>query len=95
MNGLFGAFIRLLLLTGQRREKVAAMRWQDIGIDGTWNIPAENREKGNANELVLPEVAIEIIKAQPRFADNPFVFAGRNNSHFGGYSEPSASSTPR
>jgi integrase len=35
-NGTFGAMVRLLLLTAQRREKVAAMRWQDIAIDGTW-----------------------------------------------------------
>ena len=29
-NGTFGAFVRLSLLTGQRKEKVAAMRWDDI-----------------------------------------------------------------
>jgi integrase len=90
LNGSFGAFVRLLLLTGQRRDKVAAMRWQDVGIDGTWTIPAEDREKGNANELVLPEVALDIIKAQPRFADNPYVFAGRGGSHFSGYSKAKA-----
>jgi integrase len=89
-NGSFGAFVRLLLLTGQRREKVAAMRWQDIGIDGTWSIPAEDREKGNANRLALPEVALDIIKAQPRFASNPHVFAGRCDSHFSGYSKSKA-----
>ena len=33
-------YIQLLLLTGQRREKVAAMRWSDIAIDGTWTIPS-------------------------------------------------------
>ena len=46
-NGSFGAFFRLLLLTGQRREKVAAMRWEDIK-DGVWTIPSEAREKGTA-----------------------------------------------
>jgi integrase len=86
-NGTFGALVRLLLLTGQRREKVAAMRWQDIDLDGTWRIPAEDREKGNALELVLPAMAIEIIRQQPRFASNEFVFAGRGGSHFSGYSK--------
>ena len=66
-NGTFGAFVRLSLLTGQRKEKVAAMRWEDI--DGAvWTIPTEAREKGNAGVLVLPEIALEIINAQPRFA---------------------------
>jgi integrase len=86
-NGTFGAFLRLLLLTGQRREKVAAMRWDDISLDGTWNIPAEDREKGTGGELVLPKIALEIIKAQPRIEGNPYVFAGRGKSHFNGYSK--------
>ena len=78
-NGPFGAFVRLLLLTGQRRNKVATMKWSDIE-GGVWTIASEKREKGNANELTLPPVAIDIINAQPRFANNPFVFAasGRN-----------------
>ena len=89
-NGKFGAFVRLALLTAQRREKVAAMRWRDVSIDGVWSIPSEAREKGNASELVLPQAAVEIIKAQPRFADCPYVLAGRGNSHFNGYSKAKA-----
>ena len=86
-NGTFGALIRILLLTGQRREKVAAMRWQDVSVDGAWSIPTEDREKGNARELELPAAAVEIIKRQPRFADNPYVFAGRGGSYATGYSK--------
>jgi integrase len=76
-NGTFGAIVRVLLLTAQRRDKVATMRWQDISLDGTWHIPSEPREKSNAGALVLPEQALAIIQAQPRFADNPYVFAKR------------------
>ena len=73
-EGAFGAFVRLLLLTAQRRDKVATIRWQDIAADGTWTIPAEAREKGNAKELKLPQAAIAIISAQPSIGENPFVF---------------------
>src|SRR5262245_30504285 len=84
-NGTFGALVRLLLLTGQRRTTVAEMRWEDVE-GNVWTIPNGNkRKKGTARELVLPEVALEIIKAQPRFASNPFVFAGRINGHFSNY----------
>jgi integrase len=38
-NGTFGAIIRLALLTAQRREKLATMRWDDVTIDGEWHIP--------------------------------------------------------
>ena len=43
-DGQFGAFVRLLLMTSQRRDKVASMRWADIADDGTWTIPADARE---------------------------------------------------
>lgn len=90
-NGTFGAFIRLLLLTGQRREKVAAMRWQDIDLEaGTWTIPSEDREKGNARELVMPDLALDIIKSQERFSENAYVFAGRGKKHKSGYSKAKA-----
>jgi integrase len=73
-NGAFGAFVRLLLLTGQRREKVATMKWADV-IDGVWTIATAEREKGNAGSLRLPAQAIEIINAQLRLTGNPYVFA--------------------
>ena len=85
-NDVFGAFVRLALLTGQRKEKVASIRWEDI--DGSvWHVPSEKREKGNAGDLALPQIALDIINAQPRFASNPYVFAGRGGGHFNGFSE--------
>ena len=84
-NGTIGVVVRLLLLTAQRREKVVTMRWQDIAVDGTWTIPAETREKGNAGELVLPQAAIDIIRARPHFGDNPYVLGRRGNGHFTGF----------
>jgi integrase len=82
-NGMFGAFIRVALLTGQRREKIAAMRWEDIK-DSEWCIPSAKREKSTPGCLVLPKMALDIINAQPRIAGNPYVFAGRSNSYMQG-----------
>jgi integrase len=73
---MFGALIRLLLLTAQRREKILTMRWSDISPDGVWTIPTAPREKGNAGSLKLPPQALAIIAAQPRFVGNDFLFAG-------------------
>jgi integrase len=42
----FGDFVKLLLLTGQRRDKLASMKWGDVSIDGEWLIPNGVREKG-------------------------------------------------
>jgi integrase len=86
-DGSFGALIRLLLLTAQRREKVVSMKWSDVSVDGVWSIPTDPREKGNAGELKLPELALDIIRKQPRIRDNPYVFAGRGDAHINGYSK--------
>jgi integrase len=88
--GTFGALVKLLLLSGQRREKVAAMRWADISIDGVWTIPSEDREKGNARALALPEMVVDIIRAQPRIVGNEYVFAGRTDGPFNGFSKAKA-----
>jgi len=85
-NGMFGAFVRVALLTAQRREKIFTMRWCDLANDGEWSIPRSEREKGTAGFLVLPKAALDIIHAQPIFASNPYVFAGAGNSHMQGIS---------
>jgi integrase len=84
--GTFGAFVKVALLTGQRRAKVATMRWSDIE-NGVWTIAAEAREKVNAGELKLPKLALEIIEAQARHKDNTFVFAGRGKKAFNSFSD--------
>jgi integrase len=73
--GKFGALVKMALLTAQRREKIATMKWDDLK-DGVWTISAEAREKGTAGVLKLPEAALSIIKLQPRIEGNPYVFAG-------------------
>ena len=78
-NGQFGAIVRLLLLTAQRREKITTMKWSDVE-NGVWTIDTAEREKGNAGALALPAQAVVIINSQPRVGDNPYVFAaGRGN----------------
>ena len=73
--GTYGAFVKLLLLTGQRRDKVQRMKWSDIS-DGTWTVAkGHDREKGTGELLKLPPLALAVIDAQPRRADNPYVFA--------------------
>jgi integrase len=85
--GSFGALCQLLLLTAQRLRKVARMRFEDVA-DGIWTIRTEAREKGNAGRLRLPQIAIDIIAAQPRHADNPHIFpAEREGRPFNAFAQ--------
>jgi len=90
-EGQFGDIIKLLLLTASRREKVGAMRWEDVDLEaGVWTIPTEKREKGTAARMQLPKLAIDIIARQPTVDDNPYVFAtprGRKDFHFNSWSQ--------
>jgi integrase len=88
-NGTFGAFIRVALLVAQRRDKMLAMRWEDI-VDGEWRIPSKDREKGTAGSLLLSDAALAIINAQPRLASNSYVFAGNGTGFIQGMSDRKA-----
>lgn len=90
LTDTFGALVKLLLLTDQRRQKVASIRWPDISIDGVWTIPTEEREKSNAEVLALPALALDIIRAQPRIAANDYILAGRSGGFFNGFSKGKA-----
>jgi integrase len=83
--GKYGALIKILLLTAQRREKVATMQWDDV-VNGTWIIASEEREKGNAGVLKLPPLAVGIINGLPRLAGNCFVFGYRHGRPFAAWS---------
>jgi integrase len=75
-GGSYSRCIRFLLLTGQRREKVATMRWDDV--DGSkWTIPTEKREKGNAGVLVLPELALDALGE----CGEGYIFTSRTGYH--------------
>ena len=71
----------MLLLTGQRREEVSGMTWDEISPDGaTWTLPA-SRAKNNVVHIVpLSTQARAIIAAQPRSNASPLVFPGRGGA---------------
>jgi integrase len=85
---LFGGLVKMLLLTAQRREKVAAMKWTDIK-DGVWTIPTVENEKGHAGAIRLSAMARDVLDAMPRIDDNPYVFAstGKKGAYFNSWSQ--------
>lgn len=60
---VFGALVRTLLLTAQRRDEVGQMRRAEI--DGVWTIPADRYKTGIANVVPLSKAARAIIAALP------------------------------
>ncbi len=64
----WGAYFRLLLLTGQRRSEVARMRWSAIDLKtGTWSLEAAEVKSARAHMVPLSELAIDLLQSLPRF----------------------------
>ena len=71
----FGPFIRMLLITGQRRNEVARMRWQEIDLEeNLWVIPAERMKGKRPHVVPLPKLARDLLTALPRHTKGDYVF---------------------
>jgi integrase len=82
----FAPLFKLLCLTGQRREEVGGMRWNELE-GNLWTIPASRVKNGREHALVLPEPALALIRSMPRIEDCPFVFSTTGATPVSGYSE--------
>lgn len=86
-SGPFPAIVKVLLLTGQRREEVGAMRWAELDMEaGLWTIPADRYKTGIVHVVPLTQPVKDIIASVSKLSDE-FVFATKKESHFSGYSK--------
>ncbi|MCJ2101023.1 tyrosine-type recombinase/integrase [Methylobacterium sp. E-046] len=83
----FGPIVRLLLLTGQRREEVAAMRWPELDLQAAlWRLPGERTKNGRPHDVPLSVAALKILAAVPMRDGRDHVFGVRGGG-FSGFSK--------
>jgi integrase len=70
----YGAIVRLLILTGQRREEIGGLRLEEIG-DGIIALPASRAKNRRAHVIPLSAPAQAILAAQP--PRDEFVFGSK------------------
>jgi integrase len=59
----YGAIVRLLILTGQRRGEVAGMNWGEIADDlATWTMPGERTKNGIPHTVPLSAPARDLLR---------------------------------
>jgi integrase len=89
-SGDYGAIIRLLILTGQRREEVGGMLWSEIDPDAAlWSIGAGRTKNGLPHDVPLAPAAVAILRGLPRREDRDQVF-GSGDGPFQGWSNAKA-----
>jgi len=82
----FCAPLKLLLLTGCRLREVSGMRWEELGDDGIWTVPAVRTKNHRAFVVALPPLAREIIATAPRI-EGDFVFTTTGITPVSGWSK--------
>jgi integrase len=80
----YGRIVRLLILTGQRRDEVGGIAETELQRERhMWSLPAERTKNGEPHDVPLPDVALALLP-EPR-EDRGTIF-GRGAGPFSGWS---------
>jgi len=82
MGGPYGGIVELLALTGQRREEVAQMTWDELDLgQHIWTLPKSRTKNGKQHVVHLSAQALAVLNRVPK--KGPFVFSilGRRPFH--------------
>jgi integrase len=92
-----GRIIKLLMLTGQRRDEIGGMRWSEIDEDkNLWTIPGFRTKNHREHIVPLSDAALALVSASPRRTDRDNVFGdgprrnGDDQRGFSGWSKAKA-----
>ena len=76
-GGRYDAIVKLLVLTGLRREEIGGLRWDEIDLDRELiHLPAERCKNKRPHDQPLSSAALAIIAALPREGDKVFAAFG-------------------
>jgi integrase len=80
----YGEIVKLLILTGQRREEIGALRRSEVDLEElVIALPPERTKNGRPHEVPLSKPALAILKSRPSRAGRDFMFGDgpRNGNH--------------
>jgi integrase len=90
----FGPMVKLLLLTGQRRDEVASARWSEFDLGAevpTWTIPKERAKNGKAHVVPLSPAVVQILEGLSRVnGDVDFILTTTGKTGVSGFSRSKA-----
>lgn len=82
----FEQFVKLLILTGQRRGEVAGMRWSEVDFEhAIWTIPAKRAKNATVHAVPLAPLALDTLKSMPRFLNSDLVFTTTGRTPVSGF----------
>jgi integrase len=88
LGGPFGALIKFLILTGQRRDEAAGIRWSELDLDSRlWTIGKERAKNARTHDVPLSPQAVLIIGSLARIAGSAFVLTTTGKAPASDYSK--------
>ena len=84
----FGRIVQLLILTAQRRDEVAGMRWSELDLDrARWIIGKERAKNSKAHIVHLSPQGLALLSKIPRRDGVDLVFTTTGRSAVSGFSK--------
>jgi integrase len=81
-GGNYAALVRLLLLTGARREEIARLRWSEIDLEAALiRLPSARTKNGRPHDIPLSAKALAILKSRPRQDGRDFVLGSNGHGY--------------
>ena len=91
MDYPWGQFFQLAMLTLQRREEVAGMRWSEISDDlAIWRIPGERMKNGKPHDVHLSLAVRSVLRTVPRIEGCDLVLSTTGITPISGFSKAKA-----
>jgi integrase len=86
----YSAVVRLLMLTGCRREEIGGLAWSEIDLDkGLITLPPSRTKTNREHVIPLSAPALDVLEAQPRREGRDYVF-GEGPHGYKGFSQGKA-----
>ena len=86
IGGSYGGIVELLALTGQRREEVARMKWDELDLSRrTWTLPKSRTKNAKEHVVHLSEQSMAALKRVDK--KEPFVFSVLGTNPFQEFSK--------
>lgn len=83
-----GTIVKLLLLTGQRRNEIAGLRWAEIDLKrNIISFSGERTKNGRPHEVPITSTVHDILERHPKSEGRDFIFGYRGGA-FSGWSNP-------
>jgi integrase len=88
VSGPFAHLVKLLILTGARRDEVGRMRWDELNLESAlWVLPRERVKNNRQHEVPLSAQALAVIESVPRIDGSPFVLTTNGRQAATGYAK--------